>query len=200
MPAMLFVGVAKSYCGQGPLLQLLRLSASSRRRQYECSSTLTREGVALCGPRPGPTTDPVENQESSPVIAHLVLRAGSGTSADQIASLVVAAWQEIDDSLAPVLGQGGVAALYGRSLYLTSSSHACLSGATAGVGTTMDLANLKSVLAQQNSADAATAGGALLHNFHALLTSLVGPTLTERLLRSAWENLLGGRPAQDKDP
>jgi hypothetical protein len=142
----------------------------------------------------------VENQENSPITAHLALRAGQGASAEQIAGAVASAWQQIDHSLSPVLGHGGVVALYGRSLYLTNPGHPCLSAMDTGLDKAMDLENLKSVLAQQSSADAAAAGGALLQNFHALLTSMVGPTLTERLLRSAWENLLGGRPAQDKTP
>jgi hypothetical protein len=143
---------------------------------------------------------PVENRENSLVIAHLALRAGQGGSAEQIASAVVSAWREIDGSLSPILGHGGVAALYLRSLYLTSPSHSCLNAVETSVGTAMDLAKLKSALIQPSGADAAAAGGALLQNFHTLLTSLVGPTLTERLLRSAWENLLGDRPAQDNIP
>jgi hypothetical protein len=142
----------------------------------------------------------VETQENSPVTAHLVLHADQGMSAEQIADAVLSAWQEIDDSLSPILGHGGVAALYGRSLYLTSANHRFLSGVSTGVGTGMDLVNLKSALMQLSSANAAAAGGALLQTFYILLTSMVGPTLTERLLRSAWENLLSGRPAQDKTP
>lgn len=142
----------------------------------------------------------METQENGPVIAHLVLRAGQGMSAEQVADAVLSAWQEIDDSLSPILGHGGVAALYGRSLYLSSAGHPCLSGLSTGVGMGMDLASLKSVLALRSSADAAAAGGALLQTFYVLLTSMVGPKLTEQLLRSVWENLLSGRPAQDKTP
>lgn len=68
-----------------------------------------------------------------------------------------------------------------------------------GVQTTVDLAALKAILAQQDS-ETATAGGALLQTFYELLASLVGPSLTERLLRSVWENPLSGPPAQDTSP
>ena len=60
-------------------------------------------------------------------------------------------------------------------------------------------AALKQALAQQSSADAASAGGGLLDTFHELLTSMVGSSLTERLLRSVWDSLRSGPTAQD-DP
>ncbi len=64
----------------------------------------------------------------------------------------------------------------------------------------MDLAALKTVLAQQSSADATSGGDALLKTFVELLTTLVGPSLAERLLRSVWANSLSGPPAQDTSP
>ena len=143
---------------------------------------------------------PVETQENGSVTAHLVRRAEHGASAEQLADAVLSAWHDIGQSLAPILGHGGVAALYGRSVYLGSATHPCLSGISTGVGTGMDLANLKSVLVQQSSTNAAAAGGALLQTFYLLLTSMVGPTLTAQLLHSAWENLLGAQPAQDNAP
>ena len=43
-------------------------------------------------------------------------------------------------------------------------------------------------------------GGALLQTFYELLASLVGPSLTERLLRSVWAHSSSGPPAQDTSP
>ena len=68
-----------------------------------------------------------------------------------------------------------------------------------GIPTAIDLATLKSVLAQQSSADAA-GDGALLQTFYDLLASLVGPSLTERMLRSIWKTSTSGAPAQDTSP
>lgn len=56
---------------------------------------------------------------------------------------------------------------------------------------------MKSEFAQQSSADAASAGSVLLQTFYDLLASLVGLSLTERLLRSVWANSSRGPPAQD---
>jgi hypothetical protein len=127
----------------------------------------------------------------------LVQRGGNGADATQIADAMVSTWQEIAAALGPIIGRGGVAALYKRSLYLTGPAHPWLAGAQEGVPTPMDFAALKSVFAQQSSATAAAGGRALLQTFYDLLASLVGPALTGQLLRSVWEKSFSGLPEQD---
>ena len=139
----------------------------------------------------------MESHESSLIAATLAAPLGKGGDAAQIADAIVSTWQKIDAALSPIIGQGGVAALYKRSLYLTGQAHPWLAGMHEGVETAMDLAALKSLLAQQSSANAAAGGGALLQTFSELLTSLVGPSLTERLLRFVWPNSFSAPPAQD---
>ena len=128
----------------------------------------------------------MESQESDLTTAFLAFGTDPGADAARIAEVVVSTWQDIDAALGPVIGKGGVAALYGRSLYLSASSHPWLGGLHAGDGSPMDLAALQSILAQQDAAAATAAGLAVLQTFHGLLASLVGPSLTERLLRSVW--------------
>ena len=113
---------------------------------------------------------------------------------------MVSTWQDIDAVLSPVIGQRGVAMLYKRSLYLIGPVHPWLAGMHEGVQATIDLEALKSAFAQQSSANAAAAGGAFLHTFYELLTSLVGPSLTERLLRPVWAHFSSGPPAPDTLP
>ena len=156
---------------------------------------------------PGPTIDrseatvrvltSKESQESQGMAVPLAHRVGTDPDAVQIADAIVATWQEIDEALTPIIGQRGVAALYKRSLYLTGSAYPWLSSTHESVQTVMDLAALKSVLAQQSSGAAATGGSQLLQTFKDLLASLIGPSLSERLLRSAWTTSLSGLPAQD---
>jgi hypothetical protein len=136
-------------------------------------------------------------QEGNQIRAALASRAAHGEDATQIADAIVSTWQLIDIALTPIIAQQGVAALYKRSLYLTVPAHSWLAGTHEGIQSTMDLALLKSVLVRQSSADAAACGGALLQTFYELLTSLVGLSLTERLLRSVWANSLSGTSAQD---
>ena len=142
----------------------------------------------------------MESQESRRIAAPLAHRVAQDADAAQIAEAAVSIWQEIDAALTPIIGQRGVAALYRRSLYITAATHPWLAGTHEGAQTAMDFAALKSVLAQQSGANAATGGSALFQTFHELLTSLVGPSLTERLLRSVWTNSSSGPPAQDTLP
>src|SRR5688500_13367018 len=109
-------------------------------------------------------------------------------------------WRAIDAALSPIVGQRGVAMLYKRSLSLVSPAHPWLLGLHEGNQTTMDLAALESVFVQQSSQHAAAAGGAFLQAFHELLSSLIGPSLTARLLRPVWAPFSSRPPAQDTSP
>ena len=139
----------------------------------------------------------IDSPEGRRIAASLAQRTGGPASAAQVADATVAVWQDVDSALNPIIGSRGVAALYRRSLFLQRSAHPWLAGAIDGPGTAMDLATLKSVLAQQDSPAAAAAGGATLQTFHELLTNLVGPSLTDRLLRSVWATFLSGPAAKD---
>lgn len=115
---------------------------------------------------------------------------------------MVSTLRAIDVALSPIIGQRGVAMLYKRSLYLVIPAHPWLAGTHEGGHATIDLAALESVFAQQSNHHAAAAGGAFLQTFHELLSSLIGPSLTERLLRPVWApfSSSSGAPAQDPSP
>lgn len=140
---------------------------------------------------------PVETQEGRGFATALARRVGDEASASQIAAAMVAIWQEIDAALTPIIGKGGVAALYKRTLYLTGTAHPWLVLRRDDLSTGVDLVALKAVLSQQSGAAAAAGGNDFLQTFHTLLASLVGLSLTERLLRSVWAGPSGGPPAQD---
>lgn len=138
--------------------------------------------------------------QSGRIVVTLGQRAAQGADAAQIADAVVMTWKQISPALAPIIGHGSVALLYMRSLHLIDRAHPWLAGMPEGAQAAVDLAALHSILASQSSETAAAAGGALLQTFYELLASLVGPSLTERLLHSVWENPLSGPPAQDTSP
>lgn len=143
---------------------------------------------------------PVETQEGQQTATPLAHRVGEEPTAAQIAAAMVAIWQEIDAALTPVLGKGGVAALYKRTLYLTGTVHPWLALRREDLSTGVDLVALNAVLSQQANAAAAAAGNDFLQTFHRLLASLVGSSLTERLLRAVWARPSRGLPAQDISP
>jgi hypothetical protein len=142
----------------------------------------------------------VPAQDSRKVATTLERLAAQGASTTRIADAVVSTWQTIDAALAPVIGGKGVAALYGRSLFLVRERHPWLAAANEGAGTQMDLGLLGAALAQQETFTAATAAGDHLESLYELLRSLIGPSLTGQLLRSAWDNPFGGPVAQDRTP
>lgn len=124
-------------------------------------------------------------------------RLVEGASAGQVADTVGAIWLEIDDALHPIIGRRGMAALYNRSLSLTAAAHPWLAAGYEGTLSAVDTAALKSALASQTAAEARAGGSALFQSFHGLLTSLVGASLTDRLLHPVWKHSAGPSSAQD---
>lgn len=142
---------------------------------------------------------PMHSRESGSIAATLAQSLPAGASAAQIADAMLLIWREIDAALRPIIGPAGVAALYKRSVYLSLPAYPWLAGAHEGGHSSMDLSALQDVVSQQGHANAAACCDALLHTFHELLTSLVGSSLTERLLRSVWATSFN-RPSQDSAP
>lgn len=100
-------------------------------------------------------------------------------------------------ALSPIIGQPGVDALFKRSIYLTRGAHPCLAIVVEDKAQPDALAALQDALAQQAGATAVAANVALLQNFQDLLSSLIGLSLTERLLRPVWDKPSSGETEQD---
>jgi hypothetical protein len=92
------------------------------------------------------------------------------------------------------------AALFKRSIYLTRALHPCLAPIAESAPDPGELAALQAVLASQSPPDALSANAALLQTFHDLLTSLIGTSLTERLLRPVWDKTSIDAAADDTIP
>jgi hypothetical protein len=116
----------------------------------------------------------------------LTSRIGEPADGTRVAAAIDALWNDIDRALRPIVGGRGVAALFERSLHLTLAAHPGLAQRDDLVDLTLDPAGLASLLNQKTPLEAAELGDAFLNTFRALLESLIGPSLTERLLRSAW--------------
>ena len=142
----------------------------------------------------------MEIPESRRLAVTLEQLAAQGADVVQLSGAVVSTWTIIDITLAPVVGRKGVAALYGRSLFLTVPRHGWLAALYTKDDTSMDLGRLKAVLAQQGSSDAAAGGGAHLQAMYELLAGLIGPSLTRQLLRAAWDNPFDRPVSEDLSP
>jgi hypothetical protein len=119
--------------------------------------------------------------------------------AQRIAEVAASTWREIYAVLSPVIGPGGVIALYQRSLYTTRAAHPYLAAARDDGPRPGEFAALQQVLSQQTSAHVAAANGALLQTFCDLLGNLISVSLTERLLRSV-RNLPSSGPTPPGTP
>jgi hypothetical protein len=142
----------------------------------------------------------MQSQERDRIAAFLEGSVSAGASSKDVAEAVAAAFRGIDQALMPIIGPRGVAALYTRSVHLARQAHVWFPHSAEGAPTTMDLAALTAALAQQTADDAAAAGVRLLQTFHGLLSSLIGASLTERLLRPVWATFLSGPSAQETTP
>lgn len=144
--------------------------------------------------------DQSKEEASSDIAALLAGAVSDGASSRQVAGMVTAAFRGIDQALMPIIGQRGVAALYKRSMHLAGQAHPWLPRSREGVHPAMDVTALTTELALQSASAAAAAGGQLLQTFCELLISLIGPSLTDRLLRPVWATLLSGASAQETTP
>ena len=140
---------------------------------------------------------PVESRDGRRWPAPLSDRIPDDASAEQLADASVALWHEIDCHLHPIIGHRGVAALFNRSLTLVASSHPWLALDPPAVAAAIDPAALRAALVQQPTETAGNGASALFHAFHGLLASLVGQSLTERLLLPVWAPPSSASPAQD---
>lgn len=140
------------------------------------------------------------SEESRQIVASLAHRAGPHADTASIATAIVSILQDMDASLAPIIGQQGVAALYRRSLHLCVSTHPRLASIYDNVLVTADLIALKSLLVEQNETDTLFFGEALLTTFYELLVKLIGPSLTARLLADVWTPSSSDTSSQEISP
>ena len=136
----------------------------------------------------------MEGRTPQLIAAILADRTRNDVGAEGVSRGVVSLCENIGAALAPIVGRRGVAVLYKRSLFLTSREHPVLSGMHEDVQSTMDPSPLAAVLASLSEAEANAVGAALLQSFYELLGSLVGTSLTERLLSALWNHTLNDQP------
>lgn len=112
----------------------------------------------------------------------LVSRAGTAPDAGMIAEATLNIWRQMAAWLAPVIGTRGVEVLFSRALQLTSRTFPCLVVTGDQGDSAVLLASLKANLTASATNDAMEAGHALLVTFTKLLSTLIGESLTSRLL------------------
>lgn len=140
----------------------------------------------------------MSSPERRRIAAALVRRAGPSADASELADAAVALWRDIDTALTPIIGTRGLAALQGRSLYLASHEFGWLNDLQdTSVRTEIDYDLPRRIFMTPPISESQAAAAATFLCFHDLLASMVGPSLTARLLDAIWDNPIGGQAAQD---
>jgi hypothetical protein len=110
---------------------------------------------------------------------------GTDPGAAALASAYFGLSQQTAGQLEPVIGVGGVEALFGRALHLTARRLSWLPSAASGNSAApMDVFQI--CLAGRSASEASDAGETLLLTFAGLLAGMVGESLTGRLLGAGW--------------
>ena len=135
----------------------------------------------------------------TPLSSVPALRHSGGGPADlaSLADTLDGIWREIGDRLFGIIGHQGVSGLYQRSLHVAGREHAWLAECFQGAQAPMELKLLRAALMRQPFDSASAGATALLDVFYQMLVGLVGVSLSERLLRSIWQNFSGGSHPQD---
>jgi hypothetical protein len=116
------------------------------------------------------------------------LAQGAENPADAmtIAAATVALWLQISARLVPVLGARGVEVLFSRALFLAGSSYSWLGGAWDRGRGAPSIDVVRARLGRQEAAVAVPASCEFLFVFTVLLATLIGDSLTDRLLGPVW--------------
>jgi hypothetical protein len=127
--------------------------------------------------------------------ATLERHAGSLSGTNATSHATAATWRLIETQLVPVIGARGLDVLFRRALHQTITAFPWLAASVDRGGSAGPLPSLMACLATQHTATAAEAVSALLLTFAELLATLIGDSLTERLLAPVW-----ARPSLSSDP
>lgn len=119
----------------------------------------------------------------------LMQSAGVAAPPRAIADAVLGLWDQLASRLVPVIGARGVEALFDRALHLTGKTFPTFAACMAGGSVVRIVVSPESVIARIALCDPAGAvegGEELLVTFVDMLATLIGESLTERLLSTVW--------------
>jgi hypothetical protein len=117
---------------------------------------------------------------------HMVIRIAVTKRPDFSLDRALVLWQRLSVELTPIIGDGGFDSLYARSLNLASAGFPWI--VTKGIAQTKQssFVDFMQMLKSREPDEAAQALVTLLTVFTDVLATLIGTSLTTRILRSAW--------------
>ena len=116
----------------------------------------------------------------------LAQRAGSAAGAAALAAAAQRAYEDLARESAPLIGDVGINALTGRTLYLAQRQYPWLAHTREPDKWSGPFDQIVFCLERQDPAVATEAAGAVLTTLAGLLVTFIGEPLTAHLLRKAW--------------
>jgi hypothetical protein len=135
-----------------------------------------------------------ENDLIPAVRRTLEARTASAADAGAVAEVMAAVWQQLAARLEPVIGARGVEVVFDRALKLTAACRPALKIGDRGDGAA-PLANFTTCLGGLETHQAIEASFILLATFIELLATLIGESLTKRLI----DPVLAGLPDSEQE-
>jgi hypothetical protein len=127
----------------------------------------------------------------------LTQRVGSAAGSAALAAAAQRAYDDLAQVSAPLIGQVGVDALTGRTLYLAQRKYPWLIHTREPDQWKGPFAQIVFCLERQDPAIATEAAGAVLATLTGLLVTFIGEPLTTRLLRKAWPDAFSDASIQE---
>jgi hypothetical protein len=127
----------------------------------------------------------------------LAQEAGTDADAKALAAAALRVYDTLAGQLALLIGEGGVRALTARSLHLVRRDFPWLAEAQDPDPSEGPFAQVGFCLERQEPAIAMEAATAALATLGGLLATLIGETLTMRVLRAAWPSAFPDETRQE---
>ena len=127
----------------------------------------------------------------------LAQRAESAPGAGTLAAAAQRAYDDLTRESATLIGQVGIDALTGRTLYLAQRQYPWLIQTREPDQWTGPFAQIVFCLQRQDPAVATEAAGAVFATLTGLLVTFIGEPLTARLLRKAWPDAFSDDSPQE---
>ena len=107
---------------------------------------------------------------------------------EDVPAAAVRLWEQVAAQIISIIGEGGFDSLYARSVFLVQSTYPWLAASSVLPQKDHRFTPLKTSFEGQSPALTLEANSLLLITFTDILASLVGESLTVRILDSAWDH------------
>ena len=135
--------------------------------------------------------------ETGYALRHQTIERLTAPRTEQVADAAIHLWETMAGQVISIVGDGGFASLYARSVFLTQSTFPWVASGSVAPAGHHRFANLRTSFEGQGPAQVSQANRLLLVTFTDILASLIGEPLTTSILRLAWGNGASDRAGKE---